>query len=394
MLRPVNQPSPVPTHASPPARLHALDALRGLTIAAMVVVNTPGSWSAIYPPLEHAAWDGCTPTDLIFPFFLFIMGCAMASSRLGEDRGLGERAPVIWSRVLRRALVLIALGLMLALVPKFDPSTIRFAGVLQRIGLCYLIATIAIATLRVRSQWIVCAVVLIAYALLLALIAAPGTTGGPLSPRGNIVAHIDRLILQPAHMYTPTIFGERVIHDPEGILSTLPSVVTTIVGFWVGLWVRRAGVNARTVWRLLGAGAMVILFGGLLHLLGVPINKNLWSSSFVIFTAGWATVSLALLLALYGRGSRRRMLLPFEILGLNAILVFVCSGLLARLLSLVQLPTGVDGPSIAFQAWVFTRWLSPSFGPLNGSLAYAMANLALWWFACWVLWRRRVFWKV
>jgi predicted acyltransferase len=405
-------PPPLLQPARPPAarrRVAALDAFRGLTIAAMLVVNNPGSWEHVYAPLRHAAWHGCTPTDLVFPFFLFAVGLSMAySSRL--EPGLAHEAGALGRvhlAVVRRAAVLVALGLALNLVSVLlrspvDLSRWRLPGVLQRIGLCSLATSLIALHVPRRGQYALGAAILVGYWALLTLVPVPGHPGAAerLTAPGNLVAWVDRLVLGEGHMYR----GLGVAHDPEGLLSTLPAVVTTLAGLWTGRWLRAGGAaGARgvgTVGALALAGVACVGAGWAWDAAGLPLNKSLWTSSYVLFTAGWALLVLSgCWLATEVLGARpdgwRRLRAgarPLEALGANAILAFVGSGLLARALGAVTVEGGrgpVTLPGAAY-AWLVGTGLRP----VDASLAYALVTLGCWWAVLWALWKRGWLWKV
>ena len=355
-----------PPHLAPvPAtRLVALDAVRGLTVAAMVIVNNPGTWSAMYWPLEHATWNGWTPTDLIFPAFLFIVGVSLTQSRQTLD------APV-W-RILRRAAVLVALGLLLTGFPRFDLEHWRFTGILPRIALCYLAAALiyrwTASTIRAaRAQAIVIAgitvAILVAYWLVL-------TRFGDLTPEGNIGAAIDRRVFG-SHLYR----GGR--WDPEGLFSSVPGVATTLLGVLTGMWLR----NARNVALLAVAGAALMLAGQIWSA-WFPINKNLWTSSYVLLSGGAAAIALAACLYAIDLRRWRWWSRPFVIFGTNAIALFVVSGLIGKALVVWNL----QGP-------LYAHGFSWMAAPKNASLLYSLAFLALMYGMCAWMYRRRILLK-
>jgi predicted acyltransferase len=363
-------------------RLASLDAFRGATIAAMILVNNPGSWEQVYPPLRHAPWHGWTPTDLIFPFFLFIVGVSISFSltrRRDQASGLGR----VMTKILSRSLILFVLGLFLALFPRFDFSTLRIPGVLQRIALCYLAGSLIFLKTGVRGRIILSAALLAAYGAALKWIPVPGNGPGVLSPEGNLCGWIDVKFLG-GHLYTPTF-------DPEGILSTVPAIATVLLGTLAGDWLRTAGKPKLRFWGLFAGGAALTASGLWLHGL-IPINKQLWTSSFVLFTGGAACLILGLFHGAMDVLQWRRGALPFRVFGTNAILVFVGSGLLARVLQLIRIPLG--GEAVPFQAYVFQQWLAPWAGPLAGSLLFPIILLILWFLLLYQLYRRRIFLKI
>lgn len=365
-------------------RLASLDVFRGLAVAGMVLVNNPGSWDHLYPVLEHAPWHGCTPTDLVFPFFLFIVGVAMAYSFERYSQKHWLTGPV-YLRILRRGLVLFALGLFLNGFPVYDLGTIRLLGVLQRIGLAYVLASFLVLTLSRRWQWLTAMLLLIGYWAALTVLPVPGYGPGVLTSAGNLGAFVDRSVIGTAHLYSQGAF------DPEGLLSTLPAVVTVLFGYFAGGWLRRQPNRSRTSLLLatFGLGGIAI---GWLWGLAFAINKQLWTSSYVVFTAGWALVVLAVCFEVIETRKWRALGWPFEIFGLNAIVLFVGSGLVGRLLKRTHIGTGTDAPTAV--TWIYEHGFVPWAGPLNGSLGYAITTLLVWWLILYGLYRRKWFLKI
>ncbi len=358
-------------------RVVSLDAFRGLTIAAMILVNNPGSWSHVYAPLAHAEWYGWTPTDLIFPYFLFIVGVALPfsfSRRLAEGTDRGR----LFRHVVRRSLILIGLGLAMRAIPDFDLFDMRLYGVLQRIGLVYCAAAALYLWGSARVRWAAVGVLLFGYWALVA---------GDLSPDGNLGARLDRLIM-----------GDRLWQgtwDPEGLLSTLPAVGTCLLGIFCGEWLRseRSGVAiSRGMW-IAGASLVVL---GLAWDTVFPINKNLWSSSYVLFSAGTA---LLLLGAMYWAidvkrtrdGGRGAWVTPLVVYGMNSIAVFVASGMFAK--TLTRIRVGGDG-GMSLSAWLYENAFRSWAGGYGGSLAMALAQVVFWLGIMWLLHRRRVYIKI
>jgi predicted acyltransferase len=373
--------APAPSIAG---RLVSLDAFRGLAVAGMVLANNAGSWEHVWWPLEHAPWHGCTPTDLVFPAFLFIVGTAMAFSL---DRHTLDRKPgaAVYLRILRRAAILFGLGLLLNGFPLYDFSTLRVLGVLQRIALAYLLAALAVLHLDRRVLAGLSAAVLLGYWGAMTLIPVPGHGAGVLTEAGNLVGYLDRLLIGTPHLYLQKGF------DPEGLLSTLPATVTVFAGYFAGLWLREHPTERSTAVGLAGAGLICVLAGALWGLL-FPINKQLWTSSYVVFTAGWALLLLAASYwAIEVRGWRRAGW-PFEVFGLNAIVLFVGSGLLGRILRRTRIGEAPDAPNAV--TWLYGNLFEPWAGAYGGSFAYALATLVLWWLVCYLLYRRRWFLKI
>jgi predicted acyltransferase len=362
-------------------RLRSLDAFRGLTIAAMILVNNPGTWTDIYPPLEHAAWNGCTPTDLIFPFFLFIIGVAI--SLAFGDPGRGDTTRLrLYGKIARRTVLMFALGVFLNGFPLFDWSEVRLPGVLQRIALCYAGAAVIVRALRPRGQVIVAGLLVAGYWLAMVLTAAPGQAWG--DPAGNLAATLDAGLLR-GHL----------LHDgwdPEGMLGTLPALATTLIGALAGHWVRAARRPAARMNGLGAAGATAVVIGlAMSH--WCPLNKSLWSPSYTVFTAG---VALLLLAACYGlidvRG-RRRWAAPFVVYGTNPIVLYVLSSLMAKEMLLWRV-TRPDGSTTDLQRWVFEALFLPLARPVTASLLYATSYALLWLGVAALLHRRGVLIKI
>jgi predicted acyltransferase len=364
----------------PEGRLVSLDAFRGMTIAGMILVNNPGSWAHIYAPLRHAEWHGWTPTDLIFPFFLFIVGVAIPFS-FGRRLSRGDNRRDLLLHILRRSLILFGLGLFMAAFPRFHLGNLRIMGVLQRIGLVYLVAAPAFLFLGRRGRGWMVAGLLLGYWALLTLVPVPGFGPGDLSPEGNLGAYMDRMIL-----------GDRLWRanwDPEGLLSTLPAVATTLLGMFAGEWLRSPTRSpSKTVGLLLGG--MVALALGQLWGLVFPINKGLWTSSYVLFTAGAGSVLLAGFYWMIDVRRWRAWARPFVIYGMNAIAVFVASGLLAKLMGLIL----VGSDDLPLKPWIYDRVFVSWAGPLNGSLAFALSYVLVWLLLMGILYRRRIFIKI
>jgi predicted acyltransferase len=364
----------------PAPRLVSVDVLRGLTVAAMVLVNNPGSWRDVYWPLRHAEWDGFTPTDMIFPFFLFIVGVSIPLA-LGTRLEHGGRGLV--GRVLRRSAAIFALGLLLHALPFFHLATLRIPGVLQRIAVCYLLAALLVVLTGGAAGWPfqagVAGALLAGYWLLMTRVAPPGGAAGDLSPAGNLAGYVDRLVLGP-HIWQAARF-----YDPEGLLSTLPAVATTLLGVLAGHWIR-SDRPGRRVAAGLAIGGLAATGAGWLWGLAFPINKSLWTSSYALFMAGLAALALAACYWSIEVRGRRAWTAPFVVLGVTALPLFFLSSFMARLLILVRV--GPDGPRL--QAWLFDHLFAPWLPPVDASLAYALAYVLLWWGLMWALHRSGV----
>lgn len=359
--------------ASPAGRLLSLDVFRGLTVMAMILVNNPGDWGHIYPPLEHAEWNGCTPTDLIFPFFLFIVGVSLVYALDGAKRRGGPLGPVL-ARVARRAAVLFALGVLTSLYPKFDFEGVRIMGVLQRIALVFLGCSAIFLTTNWRTQLALLGALLLGYAGLLQLVPVPGFGAANLAPETNLGAWLDRLVLHGPHLWKTSRTW-----DPEGLLGTLPALGTGLLGVLAAQWLRRPTPEpaAKVAWLFIAAGAAIGL--GLVWNPWFPINKALWTSSYVLYAGGLALAALAALYWLCDVQGYRRYAGPAVDYGVNAITVFFLSAILSRTFGLLKL-TGPAGQPAGLKEWLYEWGIAPWFAdPRNASLAGALVLLLIWW---------------
>jgi predicted acyltransferase len=379
-------------------RMVSLDVFRGMTVAGMILVNNPGTWGAIYSPLEHAAWHGWTPTDLIFPFFLFIVGVSitLALSRRVETTA-GKRD--LYLKIVRRALIIYALGTFLAWFPFYNFTThtfiafsnVRLTGVLDRIAVCYLFAAIIFVKTNWRQQALITAGLLLAYWAILMLVPAPGFAAGDLSKQGSIASYLDRVVLGN-HIWK----GGDKIYDPEGILSTLGALATTLGGVLTGHLLRSRRTPLEKTAAMFVAGAGLIVAGWIWNFC-LPVNKALWTSSYVLFTAGMALQLLAVCYWLIDIKGYKRWSLPFVVFGVNALAVFVLTGLMARVMTIKEWWnfTRVDGTTGAnLQTFIYQRVFASWLAPINASLAFAICFVLLWLGLMAILYRRGIFIKV
>jgi predicted acyltransferase len=365
-------------------RLVSLDVFRGITIAGMVLVNNPGTWSHIYWPLAHASWHGWTPTDLIFPFFLIIVGVAIPLA-FGRRMEQGGSKRDLYLKIVRRTLIIFALGIFLAGFPYFQFSTIRIPGVLQRIAVCYLFASVIFLNTKVRTQIVITVALCLLYWGLMTLLHAPGFTSGDLSKEGSVASFIDRKVLGPH------IWKQGKVFDPEGLLSTIPAIATTLFGVLTGQWLRTEKSPYEKVAGLFAAGAVCIVIGWCWNPF-FPINKSLWTSSYVFFTGGLALGFLAFCYWLIDIKKYQRWAKPFVVFGVNAIVLFVGTGLMAKVMGLIKLPWGER--QISSQGWIFQKLFLSWAAPINASLAYALVFILLWLGLMWILYSRKIFIKI
>ncbi len=373
--------------ATLPTRLVSLDVFRGLTVMLMTVVNNPGDWGHIYPPLEHAEWNGCTPTDLVFPFFLFIVGVSLAYALAGAKRDGVPLGPVL-ARVARRAAVLFGLGVLTSLYPHFDFATVRIMGVLQRIALVYFGCSVIYLTTSWRTQLLLLVVFLSSYAVLIQLVPVPGFGPANLEPTTNLGAWLDRTLLTEPHLWKTSRTW-----DPEGLLGTLPALGTGLLGLLAGTWLRRPAAQLSKPAGLAMAGGLTVI-AGLIWNTWFPINKALWTSSYVLYAGGLALGLLALLYWLCDERGYRRGVGPALAFGVNAIAVFFFSAILSRTFGLLRLPAPA-GTLVGLKEWLYEWGIAPFFSdPRNASLAGAVVCLLIWWGVLSFLRRQHWVWKV
>lgn len=369
---------------APSTRLLSLDVFRGLTIAGMILVNSPGNDSA-YAPLDHAEWNGLTPTDLVFPFFVFIVGVSAIYS-LQKRIEAGDAVKSLLALVLKRSLIIFTFGLLLNGFPAYDLAMIRIPGVLQRIAVCYFFSSLFILYSNTAVMVTAIGLLLGGYAWLMTHVPVPGFALGDLSKEGNVAAFFDRIILSADHMY------RHGVYDPEGVLSTLPAIATGLFGNLTGQWLRSAWTQAQKVTGMLQAG-LILLLAGMKWTAWMPLNKALWTPSYVLVTAG---IALLVLCALYWAiefHGWRSWSKPLEVFGVNAIAAYILHVFFLKLQNLwkVPLPDGtLTNSRIFFTQHVFEPWLSP----VNASLAYALLYTFFWLLVCGILYRRKLFLKI
>ena len=372
-------------------RFYSLDVFRGATVCLMILVNNPGSWSHIYAPLKHAPWHGLTPTDLVFPFFLFAVGNAMAFVM----PKLKQAGPAIfWQKVLKRTALIFLIGLFLNWWPFVKASdysfrafeSVRILGVLQRIALAYFFAAIIVYYLKGARAFYASMLLLLGYWALCLL-------GNPLdsySLQGWFGTEIDKLILGVKHMYK----GEGIPFDPEGIMSTIPAITQVILGYFVGHHIKENGANKEqlpTMLNTLFVAAIAMLVTGFCWDMVMPINKKIWTSSYVVYTTGLATLTIATMIYLIEiKGVQSKITHFFDVFGKNALFVFALSAFLPKGFALIKLGEGVTPWN-----WLYKKvYIHIPGAPENGSLAYAITVISFMWLICWWLDRRKIYIKV
>jgi predicted acyltransferase len=394
----VSNAEPPRSAATRPPRLVSLDVFRGVTIAAMILVNDPGSWSHVYAPLEHADWNGWTPTDLIFPFFLFIVGVSMTLSFAARvARGASRKSLAL--HVIRRSAIIFLIGLFLNGFPDFDFSTIRIMGVLQRIAICYLVAGLLyLATYReslteggtairanVPAIALTAIILLAGYWAVMKLVPVPGYGVGGLGKEDNLAAYIDRSLMG-GHLWS-----ESKTWDPEGFLSTLPALATLLMGILAGEWLRSRETAARKFFGLAASGLVLVLLGEIFDR-WFPINKSLWTSSFALFTVGCALLALALCYWAVDVRGWRRVAWPALVFGMNAILAYALAALLSEVSDAFEFHYG-RGHSATLHGLVYRHFTS-HLSPLNASLAFAILFVIIVFALIWPLYRARIFVRI
>ncbi|MFC5283759.1 acyltransferase family protein [Pedobacter alpinus] len=367
-------------------RLLSLDFFRGLTVAAMILVNNPGDWSHIYAPFAHAAWNSCTPTDLIFPFFLFIVGVSIvfAMSSAKQD---SNNHPKLIKSILKRSLTLFVLGLLLSLFPFFNFAEVRIPGVLQRIAIVYLISGLLFIKVDSKALFRIFIVILLSYWLIMTFVPVPGFGPANLGKETNLGAWLDRLIFTEAH-----VWKSAKTWDPEGLLTTLPAIATGLFGVLIGLVLKS---NLKTQETKV---AWLFTYGFIAFLLGLfwdtffPINKSLWTSSYVLYTGGLASMVLGLCYWIIDVQGFTKFTKPFVVYGVNAITVFFASGIIARSMSLIKIT--VNGDLVSLKQYLYQTFFTPYLSSYDASLAGAITFVLIWYLVLWMMYRKNIIIKV
>lgn len=379
-------------------RYYSLDVFRGATVALMILVNNPGSWGNIYGPLKHAPWHGCTPTDLVFPFFLFAVGNAMAFVMPKFEAG---EVSAFWKKITTRTLLIFGIGLFLNWSPfiKWEDGilvakkweNVRILGVLQRIALSYFFASIIVYYTKTKGAFVLGGIILLLYWF---ITASLGTPGDPYSMTGYFGTGIDKMILGETHMY----HGEGVAFDPEGITSTLTGIVQVIFGFLVGQYIQQKGKTYEMLANLLISG-VVLIVAGLCFDMVFPINKKIWTSSYVLYTTGLAIVTISVLIYLIEfkeiKGAWSKF---FDVFGKNPLFIFFLSGFLPRILALLRfedLSLAPGNTTTSALPWFWNHVCKPISEDLrNGSLLYAVCMIVFYWSIVYVLDKKKIYIKV
>ena len=379
-------------------RLLSLDILRGITIAGMILVNNPGSWSSVYSPLQHAQWHGLTPTDLVFPFFMFIMGVSTFMS-LRKFNFQPTRTAIL--KVVRRTILIFLIGLGLNWFGQLagalangvgfseastELGTLRILGVLQRLALAYGFA--ALIALITKGKYLIGTIVVLLVGYFVILIFG---NGFELSEQ-NIISVVDRALWGSDHMYKDwTLEGERIALDPEGLLSTIPSIAHVLIGFLFGKLIVDNKDNHKRVEKLLIWGT-ILAFAGLLLKYGCPINKKIWSPTFVLTTTGFAAQLLGLLIWIIDINNKRRWSRFFHSFGVNPLIIYVFAGVLASLFSSIRFVW--NGETISIKSFLYNILIQPWAGNYFGSLIYALFFVTICWLFGYILYKRNIYIKI
>lgn len=362
-------------------RLVALDVLRGLTIALMILVNNPGSWEYVYPPLRHSDWNGCTPTDLVFPFFLFIVGTAMFYSFKKFENGLTK--PILM-KILKRFVQIFLIGVFLNAFPKFDFENLRVFGVMQRIAIAYLFGALIVVIFKYKQVLIAIPIILFGYWALIYF----GGTGDVYSLETNIVRSFDIQLVGAKHLYQ----GFGVPFDPEGFLSAIPSVATVLFGYVAGNLIQKS-LNTMDVIKKMAFYGIILVGLGLLWNMSFPINKPIWTSSYVLYTAGWAMLVLGMLLFVIDEKGIKKWSMPAIHFGTNPLFIYVFSWLYISTISFINVPSP-DGGVISIYGYLYVHVCVPIAGNMNGSLLFAVGHIIFFWSICYYLYKKKIFIKI
>jgi len=388
------------------SRLLSLDVLRGITISGMIMVNNPGSWGKIYTPLEHAQWNGLTPTDLVFPFFMFIMGVSMYLSYKKFDFKLSGKT---FTKLFRRSVLLFLIGLAIGwfslfcrglvglrledmpILDKIEHAAnnfenLRILGVLQRLALVSFFGSLTVLIFKPKHiPWLIGFILLFYWILM-------GVTGSYFENDASLISIIDRAVLGTTHMYGEALpDGSRIIFDPEGLLSTLPCIAHVLLGFLAGKLISESKDNNQRIQKLFIFGTIILFLGFLLDY-GFPINKKIWSSSFVLATCGLASLLLGLLVWIIDIKGKKQWSVFFESFGVNPMFIYVMAGIISILLGNVGFM--YYGEWLSTKGFIYTQWLSPVFGDYLGSLVFALLFVTLNWFIGHILYKKKIYIKL
>lgn len=367
-------------------RLLSLDFFRGLTVAGMILVNDPGDWEHIYAPLEHSKWNGCTPTDLVFPFFLFMVGVSitLAIGSKKDDKTLHKK---IILTALKRSIIIYIIFALIDFTFRRTFDNFRILGVLPRIAIVFFIAVVLFLKTNFKQQLWIFSIILIIYYVLMNFVPVPGYGPSNLEPSTNLAAWLDTVILTPKHMWS----GSKTF-DPEGILSTVPSISTCLFGIMAGSWLKRKDRTEPVKATWLFTIACFAIIAGLIWNGFFPINKALWTSSFVLYTGGLATAGLTLSYWLIDVQQRKKYIMPFLAFGANAISAYVAAGVVLAILDLFHVY--LNGTRVGLQEYLYQTFFVPYFSPINASVAGALVYVIILSIPMMILYKKKIFIKV
>ncbi|HZJ35243.1 MAG TPA: heparan-alpha-glucosaminide N-acetyltransferase domain-containing protein [Gillisia sp.] len=369
-------------------RYLALDVLRGLTIALMILVNTPGSWATIYAPFKHSAWHGFTITDLVFPTFLFVVGNAMSFSLRKYE---GKEESLFLKKIFKRSILIFLIGLFLNAFPFLyrneagdlafnNLANIRIMGVLQRIALCYLIASLLIHYLKLKVAVVASILILFGYWLVMYIF---GDQPDPYTLTGNAALKFDLMLFRPENLYR----GFGLAFDPEGLLSSFPAVVNVVAGYLAGIFIQKSGNTFSTVWKLVLAGIIAIILAQIWNPF-FPINKAIWTSSYVLLSVGWALIIIALLILIIELWKLKGWTYFFEVFGKNPLFIYVLSGLGVGIMDIILVN------SEGLQTWIYKNGFLSWLTDYNASLVFAICYVLLMWIVGYIMDKRKIYIKV
>ena len=368
-------------------RFISLDIFRGATMALMVIVNTPGTWSYVYAPLRHAEWHGCTLTDLVFPFFLFVIGVAM---RFSFDKYDICKYGPLFNKIIFRTITIFVIGLLLNAFPfirqNWDWSSFRILGVLQRIALAYFFAGFIVLRLDVKGLVKISFFLLVGYWILL-ITYGWYSSQDPYALKTNLILVIDRFLLGESHLYG----GTGIQFDPEGLLSTIPSIVTILIGFLVGTMIKTSNDHEDNVQRMAMLGSLLIIIGWTWGFI-LPINKQLWTSSYVLYTGGIAIILLAGMIWLVDIKKIDWWTKPFVVLGSNAIFLYALSSIWVKIL--LKISFELNGKMISGYSYFYKTIFQPLAGNINGSLFFALFHVLIFLLILTWMYRKNIFIKI
>ncbi len=367
-------------------RLVSLDVFRGLTIAGMILVNSPGTWDYVYPALRHSKWNGCTPTDIIFPFFMFIVGVALTYS-LSKKIEQNDSQHKIILQIVRRSIIIFLLGIFLNGFPFFNLSTLRIPGVLQRIAIAYLISSIIFLEFNKRSIAVISVGILLIYWGVMTLIPVPGVGNANLEPATNLGAWLDRSV------FGTHLWGQTMVWDPEGILSTMPSIVTTLIGILTGYLLRSEKDKLTKTVNLFVWGNLFLVLG-IIWDIWFPINKNLWTSSYVIYTSGLALNFLGVCYWFIDVKGFKGWSKPFQIFGLNAIVAYFLSETIETIIDVINVSDSNSTNLISLKGYLFSHIFLPWMSAINASLAWAICYVILIFALVSILYYKKMFIRI